>query len=104
MPAPDFSFKRGDTPSYIIDWSPGTAGPADLTGLTVTAALKTRSGARHALAVSVDGGLLFFTVTITGSDAWDLGPCALDAKLVNGAGAVVHSQTFTGVILEAIAR
>jgi len=97
------TFKRGDTFTATVTYSPGADDPADLSAVTVTSQIEDGNGNKYAGSVSVAGDNLSFTVTFadTVTKTWAGNLISWDVKFVYG-GVTFRSDTATFELVDYI--
>jgi len=99
----DVTFKRGNTFACTFTWTPGAAGPANLSGTTIASSVKDACGNEYDLTVAIAVAGLSFTTTYVGdTSAWNTGPARWDIKFTFPGSVISRTETFRINVVEQI--
>jgi len=99
----DVSFKRGNTFACDFTWTPGAAGPANLSSTTIASSVKDTCGNEYDLTVAIAGDGLSFTTNYVGdTSSWALGNAKWDVKFTFPGSVISRTETFRINVVEQI--
>jgi hypothetical protein len=99
------NLSQGNTFAATFSWTPGTSGPANLTGTTLSSTVEDRAGKTYDLTITkaLDG--LSFTVAYPGSTAdWAIGLGRWDIKFVFPGETVSRTEIFRVQVIDSVTQ
>ena len=97
------SISQGNSFACVFTWTPGEAGPANLSATTSTSDVRDHCGNIYSLVVTIaPGGLSFSTVYDGDTSEWSIGQASWDIKFVFPGSTVSRTEIFRVNVIDSV--